>query len=77
MSAHPTPEQMAQAAHLGTMPGDGDLDSFAAGVAAERERVAADLRAKATAIRGRQPNEGAMIVVAYLETYADDLEGKR
>jgi hypothetical protein len=50
--------------------------AFAASVAAERARAAADLRERAARIRGRQPNECAMIVVAYLETYADELEGK-
>ena len=34
---------------------------FAAGVAAERARVAADLRARAKVIRRRQPNEGAKL----------------
>lgn len=76
MSAHPKPVDMAREAMGSSCMGGVPVEVFAAGASAERARVVADLLERARRIRERKPNEYAMIVVAYLETYADDLEGK-
>lgn len=51
-------------------------ETYAAGVAAERARVAAHLHTWVASIRSRQPNECATIVWAVLESFAEELEGK-
>lgn len=79
---HPAPADMARAFFLGRS-GEPALDEqdanncdIACGIRLERARVAAHLHAWVASIRSRQPNEGATIVWAVLETFAEQLEGK-